>query len=909
MTAGLSRKAQLIARDIEASRIAGRWTEIPELARRYLKHNPAGAALYHAILAEYQAYTFLSSLNEVEIYADDAPERISAPTGMTVPVRDEFQSHVQQAKQRAVDEAERQDAAVLYALFQCFTGDYVEALETLNDAQWPPVSENDMPLSVEGYRFVLVVQAWVIKGICQEATQMSADSAIDSFLKARQLFKEYSGERGDSLVWLIEETLYRLPLFYLRNGDRTRAIESFREYRDYCVGWPQEFRPAKRLVLCRHCIPLISTAYSEGDYIPCVPTFLNNTAGANDTPAIQAPLTFRQEIIQLHEIYEDAVHRCSKFPRSGQLNQLPLEMADRIVFDWKLIGAATRGERRAIMLYRATELTFQSPAIMRHLINALIALGEYEEAELALESYADLVTKRGNIVSAHDMGVQQDTATSERQGSKGSLVAKTMPFVREDAEHPQKAVETLLVGARLKLTDLGKPKDGVKFAELAIRLCEESENVVEAYTHSIAWQLTGVGYGLMAREANQHELRPALYEQAISALTEAISRNPENAEAHYHLALQHADGRNLAQSLVSVKQSLQLDPSRVRAWHLLALLMSANKDIEGALRICSIGVETSEWEVQPDGTGERQGQAGEGEDVLALMVTRTALEELLHGPKEALAHLNTLFTLYGRVFAGEGGGSAASEMNSTVRRDNDTQPAGGGSTRIARSLASHPARRAGASLSATTPSRSGRLDVPMGSYAGSVINGGGSGSRVAPTVASSRSSYSLASRVTTRVRLRRQRALKALTELWLLSASAFRRLGRLEDARQAVEEAEGADSESAAVSCQAGLLLLEQGKTEDALTAFSKAVFLEPHHVQATVLLARANMLLNRSPLAEGLLRTTTRSRGWNNADAWYYLGNVYRQTDRADRAKECFWYALDLESTRPARAFYTLLP
>jgi tetratricopeptide (TPR) repeat protein len=431
---------------------------------------------------------------------------------------------------------------------------------------------------------------------------------------------------------------------------------------------------------------------------------------------------------------------------------------------------------------------------------------------------------------------------------------------------------------------------------MAIDLCEEYKKAIPAELYAKAWQLTGIGYGMMAREVHQKEQRATLYEKAIQALNLAVSHHADNAEAYYHLALQHADGRNIGQAMVAIKQSLQLDPMRVRAWHLLVLLVSATKDLEGALRLCQVGLDASEWQVNPDGSGEQQGSASEGEDVLALMMTRVALEEALYGPLQALERLNALFVLYGRVFAGDGGGSAASEMNTTVRRE---------------AAAERPARSLGSSRRhAQQPStgRSTRLDVPMSSYAGSVT-GGQTGARSAPTVASSRSSYSLASRVTTRVRLRRQRALKALTELWLVSAASFQRMKRYDDARQAIEEAESADSESAAVSCQAGLLLLEQGKIEEALTAFSKAVFLEPHHVQGTVLLARANMLLGKCPLAEGLLRTTTRGRGWNHADAWYYLGNVYRQTERVDRAKECFWYALDLESTRPIRPFYTLLP
>lgn len=39
-----------------------------------------------------------------------------------------------------------------------------------------------------------------------------------------------------------------------------------------------------------------------------------------------------------------------------------------------------------------------------------------------------------------------------------------------------------------------------------------------------------------------------------------------------------------------------------------------------------------------------------------------------------------------------------------------------------------------------------------------------------------------------------------------------------------------------------------------------------------------------------------------------FYLGEIYRQTDRPGRTKECFFYALELESTRPIQPF-TILP
>ncbi|RKP27826.1 hypothetical protein SYNPS1DRAFT_20757 [Syncephalis pseudoplumigaleata] len=864
----LSKKAQLLANDIETCRIAGRWREIPELARRYLKHHPAGATLNHSVLAEYGIYSYLNTLDEVTVYADDGPGNISVTSAMPRSTFDELANHAQLAREHAHSQAEREEAAIISSVLYCFSAQYEEALQILTDIQWPPTNDVGDPIVLEGYRFILSLQAWIVKGIILEKVQNQPLDAYECYSNVWKLVRDYSGERGDTMIWWLEEALYRRPLIQMVHGTRTMAITAFRDYRDSCLGWPREFRPAKRLVLCRFSVPLISASYMEGDYVQGTPLLTSS----GDAPMIQVPMTFRQEILQLHELYEDAVHRCAQFPRANHVNMLPLEMADQIMNDWKLIGAASRMERRGLveLLYRATEITFQAPAIMRHLVTALIALGEYEEAELALESYAELVGKRNAIVSRNDaMAAAQNeavdgpaengTLSSECQSSSvASTLNGSTSTAHDDAEHPQKVVETLLVGARLMMTDLAKPKDCIRHAQTAIKICEINNGVVNAQTYSTAWQLLGVGYGQLARECIQHDVRPGLYEQAISALTEAISRNPENAEAHYHLALQHADSRNLAQALVSVKQSLQHDSTRVRAWHLLALLMSANKDLEGALRVCQVGIETSEWEVQADGSGEKQGTAMDGEDVLALMATRVALEDALYGPEKSLAHMNSLFVLYGRVFAGDGGGSAASEINSTVRRDNDPN----GSQAASRS------------------------DVPISSYAGSVSASNAGGARQAGT-----------------------RALKALTELWLTSASAFRRLGRYEDARQAVEEAEGADSESSDVSCQAGLLLLDQSKVEEAMVAFAKAVYLEPQHVTGSVLLGRSNLLLGKYPLAEGLLRKTTRAMGWNCAEAWHYLGTVYQRTHRMDRAKECFWYALDLETTRPVRTFRILQP
>ena len=71
--------------------------------------------------------------------------------------------------------------------------------------------------------------------------------------------------------------------------------------------------------------------------------------------------------------------------------------------------------------------------------------------------------------------------------------------------------------------------------------------------------------------------------------------------------------------------------------------------------------------------------------------------------------------------------------------------------------------------------------------------------------ASSASSYMAAnSKLSSRIRIRRHKSIKALIELWILASEIYAEAGKLEQAWQAVEEAENVDNESACVLRQVG---------------------------------------------------------------------------------------------------------
>lgn len=165
------------------------------------------------------------------------------------------------------------------------------------------------------------------------------------------------------------------------------------------------------------------------------------------------------------------------------------------------------------------------------------------------------------------------------------------------------------------------------------------------------------------------------------------------------------------------------------------------------------------------------------------------------------------------------------------------------------------------------------------------------------------------SRPTTHARLQHQRSCKMLCDLWLLSAEAFLRAGKLEEALKAVSEAENVDwTTHAGVWCLLGRIRLGQNKPDKAIAAFQKGLVTKPNDVHCRIWLAKTYMEQGHLEVAEELLQAITQENGWDHASAWYYLAEIYKKTDRLDRTKDCLFYTLELESTTPIQSF-TILP
>ncbi|KAF9905342.1 hypothetical protein BX616_001035 [Lobosporangium transversale] len=781
----------------------------------------------------------------------------------------------------------------------------------LQNIQLPP------PRIPMGYNFVLIICGLTVKGMTLEEEGRIAE-AIVSYDNVSVLVQANPNDRSEELNNWVEHALYRASMLKLRQGDQLAAIQSFRMYHNLALQWPGQFRLARRAALYRHFSATLSSSLKAHG----ANAIANSISGVTDDQSQSYPAALGLEIAQIHAYWEDALYAVLSFPKADEKNWRVLVMIEQIVEDRKILGSGNDADKRALVetIYRASQKTFQSPRILRFLFFALVELGQYDEAELALKAYLDQVEINLKVKSG--AGIVDDQPLTHEQR------------IRQDTESDYDIAVVMVEGSRLYGKELGKPTEALSCVERA--LANIQQNLQKEDTHELlfnAYINQGVAHSLLASDAHEPEKRPSLYTNAIESFEKAIEVSPEAFEGHYYLALQLAEMREVSKAIAAVKQSVALNASHIPSWHLLALLLSAQKDYERALNICSVALKESDWDLpQTDGLSASQ---LEGEDYLALRITQAALQDQLYGPESALEPQEALFVLYTKVFAPEPGsvGESLYDIQNIRRRgQNDAEP---GSTIVGRPRANSilsVRSKSGASDHGqnTGPNNGSTLDIPKTNYASSITSIGSAGSKkksktippaaaAAAAAAAANAAANAAAGKTAAPQaiqrpimksvLRTARANHVLATLWLMSASVFRRLDRMEEALKAIEEAERVNASNPDVWYQLGLLYAAQGKQETASVSYSKALALAPYHPACLTRVGRSYLETGSVEMAESMLETTTKSRGWNYAEAWFYLGKVFEASDRLARAKECLWYALDLERSRPIRDFTDALP
>ncbi|KAK6353668.1 hypothetical protein TWF696_005630 [Orbilia brochopaga] len=167
----------------------------------------------------------------------------------------------------------------------------------------------------------------------------------------------------------------------------------------------------------------------------------------------------------------------------------------------------------------------------------------------------------------------------------------------------------------------------------------------------------------------------------------------------------------------------------------------------------------------------------------------------------------------------------------------------------------------------------------------------------------------------------RKRVEAVLKRIWLTVAGLYRRAEMYEDAKVAVEEAAGvADGGrtdggiDADVWAERGFLSAAQGMLVEAQDHFENGLAHSPDHPLTIVGLSRVLLADEKNSAARdrasGLLQTLTKlGSGWDLSEAWYELGREYEMSGAAEKAKEVFWWVVQLEDTRGVRGWGCVVP
>ncbi|EGO23192.1 hypothetical protein SERLADRAFT_439938 [Serpula lacrymans var. lacrymans S7.9] len=156
-----------------------------------------------------------------------------------------------------------------------------------------------------------------------------------------------------------------------------------------------------------------------------------------------------------------------------------------------------------------------------------------------------------------------------------------------------------------------------------------------------------------------------------------------------------------------------------------------------------------------------------------------------------------------------------------------------------------------------------------------------------------------------------------LSDLWAMSAATFRRLGKIEQAKGAIQEAEVKDQNNPAVWVQLGVYYHALCHDRQAIEAFRRlcsslpTTSLLPYIYAAFILSAAssksnqksgADVDMDKVDLVAGMLAYVTRAVGWDVPEAWYFLAKAYGLQGRKDRERECLTFALTLSERRSVR-------
>lgn len=516
---------------------------------------------------------------------DDLTSLLRFPHGTTVWVAQERRHEVQGAVKDVESMLSRLGSTpwsrplqLLLAWHHHALGQHAEALRVLEQVLWtPPTRQDDSWCLTYEAQTVDLVRGKVIQGLCLEVVEeQGTGRALEAYEQANQLFStiNYASDfanRREAIRW-VSKALARATILSGRSDDLQRTLRYARAYHSLARDWPFTFRPKQRQAMFDIYLRAL-----QADR-PSVPT----ARWQNET---------RTAMLQGQRL----LNGTTSFPRAGETNWAVIRFIERCVELWEDGGMQQEDARQLVsILWWAMTLTFNSHALLRHLTRLLRATGAFDDARRTFELYVQLVLKARQTAQP-DTPLKLETKPDDRPGLQASAeVAETEGHADPAADTDEDFIEALVFGVRLLTIDLAQAEEAWRYAVLAGDVVSLSSRPLPERLRARVEEAKGIVRAAMAVQCNpEPEDRPKLQLQAINHLRAALDLHSTPATL-YHLAYAQAEARDLTSAVASIRSLLEQDPAHINGWHLLALLLSGQRDFFGALKAIEVGIEA--WE-------------------------------------------------------------------------------------------------------------------------------------------------------------------------------------------------------------------------------------------------------------------------------------------------------------------------
>ncbi|KAJ1506122.1 hypothetical protein HMI54_001327 [Coelomomyces lativittatus] len=629
-----------------------------------------------------------------------------------------------------------------------------------------------------------------------------------------------------------------------------------------------------------------------------------------DPTAYYQASSLDQELEVLFNIWFKSIVSLHPFPKAN-VSDLPPALVNMLMeelvatLEWSDVFLEVK-EFSIKLIETSFKHTFHSLLCLRILAMCKFRLGEVQSALTILQRYKEIAKEQIplNLESpAYDYLYYPKLELMLRSIFKQFKIGSLSMFLtrKEGIEH----FINFMIDGSISLAESKEFNKAIETIEFGKSMLKPNVKLPAKLISKLNEAL-GAIFGLMAQTTWDPIQRSKFYEKAKEALDIALQTLPSPTfNAYYQSALLAADQRKLNDAKTLVKLALKRNKSHLPSLHLLALLLTASRDYDNAVRILELGIRESIshhlYNSTPDSkvttydlicTLARDQRLNEAwtpidyeeylRSLFKLKITQAKILELKKGNEPTLSIIHELFRWYKVLFEEE------IQIQDIVRLRSESV----GSVNSNWLVASFSEN-----LHVRLQSRRKRTLLSKAFLPNSLESD--------DTMFEERHRTNSSHSVSSIAKITQKNYI--LAHLWLCIAQILVSTHHSSETMHALQEVEMNIKHDTSLYSDVGHVYYLLSNPEKALEFWNKALADQPWDVTALLGLAKYHVDMRQTYEGSLILDELTSTSGYDCVDAWFLLGRIHKEQTNLELAKTCFLKALELQKTEPILPFTTL--